>query len=375
MGKNKTIRFNNRADRSFFTDVSKRTQAYFKETGQSGFINAKWWLKVVMIAVIIISSYTIMMTFGNGRPWVYICTIIPFTFGGLLLGFNIAHDASHNALFRNKKYNYIFLRAFDLFGMSGYLWTLKHVRSHHKYTNIIGLDADIGQMKLIRLSPLTPILSHHRFQGLYAPLLYANFTIFLIYIKDFIMILSSEIGDQREIKHPWHEVLILIGSKVYYTFIAVGIPMLVLDIAPGTILLGFWVAHMVTSTFAMMILLPVHLVDDTVFPMPDEEENMIKNNWSVHQLDCTSDFAVNSSVVSWMAGGLNQHLAHHLCPTICHIHYGPLTKIIQEVAKEHKLDYKANSWMGAIASHWRFLYKMGRIDNPYQERLPQTKVA
>jgi len=375
MGKSQTIRFNNRADRSFFVDVSKRTQAYFKETGQSGFINAFWWSKVIMIAAIMITSYVVMMTLAKDTAWIYFCTIIPLTFGGLLLGFNIAHDASHNALFRNKKYNYFFLRAFDLVGISGYLWTLKHVRSHHKYTNIAGLDADIAQMKLIRLSPLTPILPHHKFQGFYAPLLYANFTIFLVYIKDFMMIMSSDIGDQKGLKHPVHEVIILIASKLFYTFYALVLPMIVLDLSPGTILLGFWVAHMVTSTFAMMILLPVHLVDDTVFPTPDEEENMIQSNWSVHQLDCTSDFAVKSPVVSWLAGGLNQHLAHHLCPTICHVHYGPLTKIIREVAEEHGLHYKGNTWLGAIASHWRFLYKMGRAQNPYHERLPQAQAA
>lgn len=368
------VRFNNRADRSFFVAVSKRTQAYFKENGKSPFANGKWWLKVAVIFSIMAGSYALMLSQVVPGALFFIAMMVIFTFTGLLWGFNIAHDASHNALFRNKKYNYWFLRAFDMIGMSGYLWTIKHVKSHHKYTNVAGFDADIAQQKMIRISPLSPILPHHKYQPYYAPLLYANFTIFLVYIKDFLMLFSSEIGGERNLKHPPKEVAMVIISKMIYTVYALVIPMLVLDLSIGTVLLGFWISHMVASCFALMILLPVHLVDETVFPETDEE-GMLENNWSVHQVDCTSDFAVKTPLVAWLAGGLNQHLAHHLCPTICHIHYGPLTKIIKETAEEFGLEYKSNSWLEAIASHWRFLKKMGTQENPYQATKPSRQEA
>lgn len=319
-------------------------------------------------------SYVLMLTQVVPGFLFYLAMIIIFTFTGLLWGFNIAHDASHNALFRSKKHNYWFLRAFDMIGMSGYLWTIKHVKSHHKYTNIAGFDADIAQQKMIRISPLTPILPHHKYQIYYAPLLYANFTLFLVYAKDFMMLFSSSIGGERNLKHPPKEVALIIISKTLYTVYALVIPMIVLDISFGMVLLGFWISHMVASCFALMILLPVHLVDDTIFPETDDQD-MLQSNWSYHQVDCTSDFAVNTPLVAWLSGGLNLHLVHHLCPTICHIHYGPMTKIIQEAAKEHGLKYKSNSWLEAIVSHWRFLKKMGRIENPYNEIIPRQRAA
>lgn len=327
----------------------------------------------VIFAVMAI-SYTLMLMQVVPGSLFFIGMMIIFTMTGLLWGFNIAHDASHNALFRNKKYNYWCLRAFDMIGMSGYLWTIKHVKSHHKYTNIAGFDADIAQQKMIRVSPLTPLLPHHKYQVFYAPLLYANFTIFLVYVKDFLMLFSSQIGSEKDLKHPVKEVVMIIVSKAIYTVYALAIPMIVLDLSIGTVLLGFWISHMCASAFALMVLLPVHLVDDTVFPETDDED-MLQNNWSAHQVDCTSDFAVHTPMVAWLAGGLNLHLAHHLCPTICHIHYGPMTKIIKKAAEEHGLEYKSQSWLSAIRSHWRFLKKMSNTENPYEYPMPHNRAA
>ena len=327
-----------------------------------------------IIFVVMAGAYTLMLMQVVPGVLFFFAMMIIFTLAGLLWGFNIAHDASHNALFRNKKHNYWFLRAFDMIGMSGYLWVIKHVKSHHKYTNIAGFDADIAQQKLIRISPLTPLLPHHKYQVYYAPLVYANFTLFLVYIKDFMMLFSSQIGGEKELKHPVKEVVMIVASKAIYTIYALIIPIFVLDLSVGTVLLGFWIAHMCAAAFALMVLLPVHLVDNTVFPETDDED-MLQNNWSTHQVDCTSDFAVNTPLVAWLAGGLNLHLVHHLCPTICHIHYGPLTKIIKEAAEEHGLEYKSNSWLGAIFSHWRFLKKMSTSENPYQESIPHNRAA
>ena len=373
MGKNEFVRFNNKADRSFFIEVSKRTQEYFKETGQTPFANNKWWFKVATVFAIMLTSYLLMVTQVVEGALFYIAMAIMLKFSSVMLGFNIAHDASHNALFRNKKYNYLFLRAFDLVGISGYFWVLKHVRSHHKFTNIPGLDADIANQKLLRYSPESEILPHHRYQAWFALILYTQFSIYLIYVKDFLMLFSSEIGDQRDLKHPAKEVVLLIVSKLFYTLYALVIPIMVIDLPVGTIILGWWLGHMVASTFAVMILAPVHMVDDTVFPEP--EDKTVSTNWSIHQVDCTSDFALNSPIVAWMCGGLNQHLAHHLCPTICHIHYGPLTKIVKEAAINHGLHYKSNSWWEGIVSHWRFLNRMGKERNPYPERMPSPPQA
>ncbi len=263
------IRFDNETDKSFIIEVSKRTQEYFKSTGQSPFANRKWWAKAATVILLMVGSYTLMITQIVGSGWFYILMMTILSVSGVMLG------------------------------------------------------------------------------------------------KDFIMLFSSEIGDQKNLKHPPSEVILLIISKLIYTIYGLVIPLLVLNLPVETIIFGFWVSHMLASLFAVMILAPTHLVDETVFPEP--EGKVLDTNWSIHQVNCTSDFAVSSPIVSWIGGGLNLHLVHHLCPAICHIHYRPLTKIVKEVAENHNLNYKSNSWGKAIVSHFKFLSRMGKEVNPYNK--------
>jgi fatty acid desaturase len=47
----------------------------------------------------------------------------------------------------------------------------------------------------------------------------------------------------------------------------------------------------------------------------------IDNAWAVHQVETTVVFARRSRVVTWLVGGLNFQIEHHLFPRISHVHY------------------------------------------------------
>jgi linoleoyl-CoA desaturase len=64
--------------------------------------------------------------------------------------------------------------------------------------------------------------------------------------------------------------------------------------------------------------------------------------------------------VGWLAGGLNHHVAHHLCPFVCHTHYAPLSRIIKETAEEFGVPYRQHPTMTrAIWSHLVLLKQLG----------------
>ena len=86
----------------------------------------------------------------------------------------------------------------------------------------------------------------------------------------------------------------------------------------------------------------------------------MENPWAVHQARVTLDFARRSKIVTWPVGGLNYHLEHHLFPTICHIHYPAITKIVQEACRDHGINYaEHNSFRTGLAAHYRWLRRMG----------------
>ena len=106
-----------------------------------------------------------------------------------------------------------------------------------------------------------------------------------------------------------------------------------------------------------------HEVEEAQFPLPDESGN-IENSWAVHQLYTTVDFGRENDLLNFFSGGLNFQVEHHLFPRICHVHYKPLSAIVEETAKEFDLPYLANpSFFGAIGSHIRLLKKLGNPED------------
>jgi linoleoyl-CoA desaturase len=69
--------------------------------------------------------------------------------------------------------------------------------------------------------------------------------------------------------------------------------------------------------------------------MPSHADNKVDDHWVVHELDTTANFAMKNPFWTWVLGGLNFQVEHHLFPQISHVHYPKLAKIVQDVCKEY----------------------------------------
>jgi linoleoyl-CoA desaturase len=86
-----------------------------------------------------------------------------------------------------------------------------------------------------------------------------------------------------------------------------------------------------------------------------------QNEWALHQIHSTVDSSVNSKVLSWLTGGLNTHLVHHLFPNICHVHYVQLTQIIKQELRNQSIKYNEKTFGASIRDHFRYLKLMGVV--------------
>jgi linoleoyl-CoA desaturase len=111
-----------------------------------------------------------------------------------------------------------------------------------------------------------------------------------------------------------------------------------------------------------------HCVEEAAFPLPESDSLKMENAWAIHQVETTVDFARGSRMLSWLLGGLNFQIEHHLFPKICHIHYPALSKIVEETCREFGVKYQVHPtfWAGVV-SHYRWLKQMGR---PEEEVAP-----
>jgi linoleoyl-CoA desaturase len=93
--------------------------------------------------------------------------------------------------------------------------------------------------------------------------------------------------------------------------------------------------------------------------MPDET-NTMGEHWAVHQVQTTVNFARNNPVLSWLLGGLNFQVEHHLFHKICHVHYPAISRIVQQTCHDFEIQYNEHkTFLRGVVSHFKWLRQMG----------------
>jgi linoleoyl-CoA desaturase len=117
--------------------------------------------------------------------------------------------------------------------------------------------------------------------------------------------------------------------------------------------------HFTSGFILTTIFQAAHVVTTSEYPLPDVKGNM-DNNWAIHQLLTTSDFSPKSKVFSWLIGGLNYQIEHHLFPNISHVHYPKIAVLVRELAAKYRLPYHVQpGFFTAMGDHARMLRKLG----------------
>ena len=127
-------------------------------------------------------------------------------------------------------------------------------------------------------------------------------------------------------------------------------------------LAGFFLAHVAMGLTLSIVFQLAHVVENTEFEhVALDETKHIDEAWAIHELKTTSNFAMDSKLVSWFVGGLNFQVEHHLFPKVSHIHYPAISKIVQQKCKEYNLPYNYYPTMlQAVASHFRVMKSLGK---------------
>jgi linoleoyl-CoA desaturase len=359
----KPIRFSQKIGSDFNGTLKKRVRDYFKDNNISRFANANMVFKTVFMVSLYFVPYFLMVFGVITNIWlITLCWALMGT-GIAGIGLSIMHDANHGAYSQNEKVNFWIGRVLNLIGGFAPTWKIQHNVLHHSYTNIFGHDEDVSPpIKLLRFSPADKHYPIHRFQFIYAWLFYGMMTLTWIVDKDFKQLYRyKKMGLTKTENEKFGRLLLeLILVKIlYYAYILV-IPILVMDLSWWAIILYIIMMHFIAGVILAAIFQPAHVVPTMDFPKPDAN-NSIENNWAIHQLQTTSNFAPRSRFLYWYIGGLNYQVEHHLFPNICHVHYKALSKIVKQTAQEFGIPYYSEpTFISALASHTRMLRKLGR---------------
>lgn len=355
----KKVTFNNKRAREFSDAVKARVNEYFAANNLSTHANTDMVVKTVILLAVYFGAYALIMTgsLAMWQMWV-LCAVMGVGMAGI--GFSVSHDALHGAYSSNNKVNTVLGLTFDMLGANGYIWKITHNVVHHTYTNIHQHDEDLEVAEFIRLSPHSEYKWIHRFQHILAFPAYSFATFFWAFIKDYRYFLKANLGPYENKSHPLKEWVILIVTKILYYTYTIVLPLTYLDITVWQWLIGFLTLHMVAGIILGVIFQLAHVVEQTDHPLPDENSR-IDQHWLVHEMQTTANFARENKLLCWYVGGLNFQIEHHLFPKVCSIHYPAISPIVEATAKEFGVPYHMNqTFLGAVASHYRVLKKHGR---------------
>lgn len=357
----KNPKFSRDIGTEFSNELKNRVNHHFKSNDISKYGNNQMIIKSVVMLLLFFIPITFISIGLVTSPWLLFLLYMTSGVGMAGIGMGVMHDAIHGSYSRNQKINRIMGYSFNLIGANANVWKIQHNVLHHTYTNIDESDDDIHTPFFLRFSPHAKLYWIHRFQYLYVWFFYGVSTIAWITAKDFVKLSRyNKLGLIKGSKFREEIVKIAAWKLVYYSY-ALVLPLIMVPLASWIIILAFVTMHFITGVMVSVVFQTAHVMPKTDFPLPDND-GLIANNWTIHQLVTTSNFAPKSKFLYWMIGGLNYQVEHHLFPNICHIHYKRISSIVEKTAKEFGIPYLSKkTFIAAIVDHTKMLYQLGRM--------------
>ncbi len=343
---------------SFHTELKKRINDYFKEVGKSPTGNYNLFIKAIVLVVSFLFVY-IHLVFFTPTPALAILECLAL--GGLTaaIGFNVMHDGAHGSFSRHKWLNDLAALSVNFLGANNFMWKTKHNVIHHAYTNVDGVDDDIDAKPILRLCESQKYYKVHRYQHFYFWAAYSLLYLWWVFVTDYKKYFTRRIGPVPLKKMTLSDHISFWGFKLVHLGLFVALPIYMVGLMPW--LIGFLVSGLFAGFVLSIVFQLAHTVEHTHFPAANIETGKMEDEWAIHQLKTTANFATRNKFISWWVGGLNFQIEHHLFPKISHVHYPAISKIIKKACADFGVPYIEYPRMRlAVASHVSYLRQLSR---------------
>jgi linoleoyl-CoA desaturase len=359
--------FNNK-NRAFYTHLKANVDKYFSDNNIKRTGNWELYSKTLILIPSAIAIYVLLLTVSmSGLAGILLSSLLGFILASI--GFNVMHDACHGSYSSKKWVNELLGYSLNALGGNAFIWKFKHNIIHHTYTNVDGVDDDIAKSPLMRQCASQKWVPAHRFQHIYVVLVYAISSFAWVFIMDFNKYFKQKVFTTPLQKMTTKDHVIFWVSKALYILFYIVIPVSVVGWGPWAIAFAFM--HLSMGLALAIVFQLAHVVEHVEFEAAaGMEEKVIENEWAIHQVKTTANFAPDNLLVNWYVGGLNYQIEHHLFPRVSHVHYPALSKLVQESCKEFNLSYNSFPTMqGSIRSHFKMMRQLGQKPERMQASL------
>jgi linoleoyl-CoA desaturase len=352
------ISFNNQGN-SFYQELKTSVEQYFSTTRYKKTGNWKLYAKTLVLVPAAVGLYFVLLNVHFSLvPGIGLSCLLGFVLASI--GFNVMHDACHGSYSKKAWVNNMMGLSLNLLGGNAFIWKFKHNIVHHTYTNIDGVDDDIAKSPVMRMCASQKWVQAHRFQHFYVVILYAISSFAWVSLMDFNKYFKRKVHHTELQKMDIQEHIIFWLSKLLYVLFYIFIPVHFVGWSAWAI--GFGCMHITMGLTLAVVFQLAHVVEDVEFVFaPGIEAQKIEEEWAIHQVRTTANFAPRNKLVSWFVGGLNYQIEHHLFPKVSHVHYPAIAPIVKHVCEKHQLRYlEFKTMSAAILSHFHTLRVLGR---------------
>src|SRR6218665_1601159 len=188
MQQSKTITFASN-NRDFSTTLNKRVNEYFKNQNIGRHGNTEMVIKTICMFTAYFLPYGLVPAGVITGTLGLILAVVIMSLGLAGIGLSVMHDANHGAYAKKRWVNTLIGYSLNMIGANAFNWKMQHNVLHHTFTNVHEEDEDISPRGALRLTPHTPWKKIHKYQFIYAWVLYGLMTIVWLFFKDFVRII------------------------------------------------------------------------------------------------------------------------------------------------------------------------------------------
>jgi NADPH-dependent stearoyl-CoA 9-desaturase len=254
-------------------------------------------------------------------------------------------------------------------------WRYNHNFVHHKYTNILGMDADVGY-GMLRVTRDQRWRRYNLFNLLFNTLLATGF-------EWGVALQHLEIGkivqgraDRKEVRRRLDEFLAKAGHQIVKDYVA--FPALT-ALSPGatysSTVKANALANVIRNVWANAVIFCGHFPDGAEKFTKTDMIGETKGQWYLRQMLGSANFNAGP-VLRFMSGNLCHQIEHHLYPDLPSNRLAEISVRVREVCEKYDLPYTTGSFLLQYAKTWRTLAKLS-LPNKYlrdtADNAPETR--
>jgi len=240
-------------------------------------------------------------------------------------------------------------------------WKHSHNYLHHQWTNVRGMDNDIGY-GVLRVDPEEPWQRHHLFQPAYFVALALLFEYGVGFHDLEGDIERGEPLELAKIMPKLRETLSKIGRQVTKDYVAwpalalpLGVPSVVASVA------GAAAANVIRNVWSFSVIFCGHFPEGVEIFDHDPERPESKGEWYRRQAAGSANFT-GGPIMDLMSGNLDHQIEHHLFPDLPSHRYAEIAPRVQEICERHGVGYRSASFGRQFGSVIR---KVARLSLPW----------